>query len=343
MSRRSGLFDLEDVNLKAKLTPTIEKESLTLEEMVISTKINDRRNVNNGKMTIDNAMKIVNRQMEMSGLRPRTMKEYNYTFNRFISAFDLVYVDEITVDKIYEWLHQLGDISNYSKLNRLKSLTALFNRFHENGWIEKRFWKDVKIKVDKKVKEAANENDLNILLSLLDTSKYVGFRDTVAILLLYRCGIRIHTLALLEERHIDFNTNTLVLSGDIMKNHKVLKLPIDDELAELLKRLIKQNDIIRKHYKERNQYVFVTNRGKTIVENSPANAIAKQLCKYAKKFGLKDINAHAIRRSYATNLLKKGASIALISKSLGHSDLGVTTQYLDISVDEVASNLRDYL
>lgn len=336
MTRKSGLFDLDDVNLNAKLAPTMKNE------VAVST-IKDYKKPQNERVTIENAMKIVNRQMEMSGLRPRTIKEYNYTLNRFATAFDLVYLDEITVEKIYEWLHLLGNISNFSKLNRLKSLTALFNRFNENGWYEKKFWKDVKIKVDKKVKEAANENNLNILLSLLDTSKFVGFRDTVAILVLYRTGIRINTLALLEERHIDFKTNTLVLSGDIMKNHKFLKLPIDEELVELLQRLIKQNDIIRKHYKEKNQYVFVTNRGKTIVENSPANAIAKQLCKYAKRFGLKDINAHAIRRSYATNLLKKGASIALISKSLGHSDLGVTTQYLDISVDEVAESLRDFL
>lgn len=72
-------------------------------------------------------------------------------------------------------------------------------------------------------------------------------------------------------------------------------------------------------------------------------AISKQLNKYSKRFGLENINAHAIRRAYAKNLHDKGASIALISKALGHSDLAVTTQYLDLDVEEVAKDLREYL
>lgn len=42
-------------------------------------------------------------------------------------------------------------------------------------------------------------------------------------------------------------------------------------------------------------------------------------------------------------ILNKGASVPLISKALGHSDIAVTTQYLDLNVDEVANDLREYL
>lgn len=52
---------------------------------------------------------------------------------------------------------------------------------------------------------------------------------------------------------------------------------------------------------------------------------------------------HAIRRAYAKNLHEKGASIALISKALGHSDLAVTTQYLELGIEEVAKDLREFL
>ena len=62
-----------------------------------------------------------------------------------------------------------------------------------------------------------------------------------------------------------------------------------------------------------------------------------------KRFGLENINAHAIRRAYAKRFYDKGASIALISKALGHSDLAVTTQYLDLSVEEVANELKSFL
>lgn len=73
------------------------------------------------------------------------------------------------------------------------------------------------------------------------------------------------------------------------------------------------------------------------------NSSKSSNCVISKQFGLENINAHAIRRVYAKNLHEKGASIALISKSLGHSDLAVTTQYLEIDIEEVAKDLRDYL
>lgn len=41
--------------------------------------------------------------------------------------------------------------------------------------------------------------------------------------------------------------------------------------------------------------------------------------------------------------MEKGASIPLISKALGHSDLAVTTQYLDLNVEEVANSLKEFL
>lgn len=39
----------------------------------------------------------------------------------------------------------------------------------------------------------------------------------------------------------------------------------------------------------------------------------------------------------------RGGSIELISKALGHSGLAVTTQYLVLDVEEVASDLRECL
>ncbi|WP_342504489.1 tyrosine-type recombinase/integrase [Lysinibacillus sp. FSL L8-0126] len=42
---------------------------------------------------------------------------------------------------------------------------------------------------------------------------------------------------------------------------------------------------------------------------------------------------HNIRRSYATNLCRKGVNVAVISKALGRSSLVVTERYLEIDVD----------
>lgn len=214
----------------------------------------------------------------------------------------------------------------------------------ENGWIKERFWKTIKIKVDKTIKKPSEESELRILLSLLDKTTYAGFRDSVAILLIYKTGIRITTLGLLEEKHIDFTNKVLSLTGDIMKSHRALKLPLDDDMCSLLRQLIEINQELRNEFCEKNTYIFLTSMATPIKNTvSPSNLIAKNLWKYSKRYGLKNVNAHSIRRLYAQNLVKKGANINLVSHALGHNNLQTTSRYLYLDEEVVAKNLREYL
>lgn len=322
MGRKRGIFSV-DVN-----------------EIEISKQ---NENVRKDSMTIPKALVTIYQQMRIAGNRERTIDSYNYIFNQFVQFNKLAYVEDINADTLYNYLDSL-EVAQQTKLIRLKSIKAVLGKFHNNGWLREKFWSYIQIKIDKEVKKSAKANDVDILLSLLDKNTFIGFRDTVAILTLYRTGIRIRTLGELTERHIDFDNLYLNMDGTILKNHKFLRLPIDKELANLLKVLIEQNNQIREYYKVQNKNIFITQNGLPINDSkSSNNAISKQLHKYSVKYELPNINAHALRRGYATQLLKRGANIALISKALGHSDLGVTTQYLDLDIDEVATNLRDFL
>ncbi|WP_404427043.1 site-specific integrase [Ureibacillus chungkukjangi] len=322
MTKKLGLFDIE-----------------------IDTKFLKKTQVGDTVPTsraITDALEIISKQMHSSGYRERTINDYNKIVNDFQKTMDVVYLQELNVDTIYNWLQQMN-VSNQTKLTRLKALKSFLGKCFNNGWYDKKFWMTVQIKVDKYVKKGAKESDIELLLSLLDLKTFIGLRDATAILTMYKTGIRINTLGKLQEKHIDFHEKSLKLDGSIMKNHKFLKLPIDDQLLQLLRVLIHYNNKIREHYKEQNDNVFISFKGTTLNTKSPNNAISKQLTKYSKNYGLQNISPHAIRRAYAKNLLKKGASVALISKALGHSDLAVTTQYLDLDVEEVAKDLRDYL
>ncbi|WP_413509378.1 tyrosine-type recombinase/integrase [Carnobacterium maltaromaticum] len=147
----------------------------------------------------------------------------------------------------------------------------------------------------------------------------------------------------LKREDIDFENKVLLLNGEIMKNHKFSKLPLSEELLNMIEVLIQQNKIIRKRMKQRNKLVFITQKGDTIQKYNNTNAIRKRLTKYALDYNLKNINPHSIRRGYALNLLKKGASVVLISKALSHSDIAVTTKYLYLDTEETLDELRTYL
>ncbi|XRD24246.1 site-specific integrase [Lysinibacillus fusiformis] len=326
MTKKSGLFDVDFTLTTKERTASIKGEKTT-----------DAR-----YKLFSEAVGTIISQMEVSGYRPRTIKDYDTVLMNFSKSAGVTYLEEITVDTIYSWLDGM-QVVNQTKLTRLKVLKSFLGKCFINGWLNLNFWQSINVKVDRKVKKGAKPNDIAILVSLIDKSTFIGLRDATAILTMYKTGIRINTLGQLGESHIDWENQMLVLNGAILKNHQMLKLPLDEQLLCLYRMLIQCNDKIREHYGHKNKYLFISAKGTTLNTKSTNNAISKQLTKYAKRFGLKNINAHAIRRAYAKRLHDKGASIAIISKALGHSDLAVTTQYLDLDVEEVAKDLREYL
>jgi len=239
---------------------TKKKEILTIEEDFgyLQYTLNDtiQNQAFYSKITIQKAFLIIKRQMEVSNYRPRTISDYELYVTRFASKMNLQYLDEIDVNAIYSWLDTM-EVSPQTKLSRLKCLKAFLSKCMDNGWIRQRFWKQINIKVDLKVKEAASERELRILLSLLDMKDFVQLRDATAALLIYKSGIRMNSISQLKETHIDFNQRLLKLDGHIMKNHQEIILPFDDTLNDLLRALVKHNNKIRREYGVKNEFIFI--------------------------------------------------------------------------------------
>lgn len=325
-----------------------EVNGVELLDFTIGSAANEKQSDNlAGNMPIPVALKTVMRQLQAIGRRPRTIQSYTDIFTWFVDSTGIKYVHELNSNVIYEYLDSC-DVSLSTKLIRLKTIKAVLSRFFDNGWLQYRFWTGINIRLDKKVKEGANVEDIMFLINAIDKTTFTGLRNAIAILLCYRTGLRIETLGKLRERHIDYTSEELVLDGSVQKNRSVLRLPLDAQLIDNLRILIRENDKIRKHYRDNkgvnNDYLFITYRGTGIINTkSNSNAISKALSKYARDYGLSNINVHAIRRAYAKNLLDQGANIALISKALGHADLATTTQYLYLSESEVSNSLRDFL
>lgn len=293
-------------------------------------------------MTIEQALSVILKQLEISGCRERTLYDYNTIVHYFIRDTKVKYLNDITGEVIYTWLEMMN-VKNTTKLTRLKCLKAFLGRCFDNGWYANKFWRSVNIKVDTEIKEGATDEDINLLLSVLDHTKFLNLRNATAVLLMYRCGLRIGTIARMSEKQVDFVNQRLQLDGEVMKNHKGLILPIDEQLTYLLQVLIKQNHLIREEYKENNSNLFITIKGKPTTNSITSNSIQKQLRKYTLNYGIKNINPHALRRGFAKNLYAKSNDLLLVSKALGHNDLSVTTKYLHTELTDVADKLKEYL
>lgn len=302
-----------------------------------------RQDVRVADMAIQDALEIILRQMKLSGSRPRTMQCYKIDVTAFMQVTGAVKLEDITVENIYKWLGQYEGVKPITLRSRLKTLKAFLGKCNVNGWLPVQFWRSIHIKVDEEEKFGATEKDVKLLLSMLDLTDFVELRDAVAILLMYKAGLRVATLCGLEERHVDLQNGCLNLTPDIMKNHKALKMPINSQICQFLSVLIQTNRKIREHTGDCNQRIFISRRGGEAQSAYNHNVIQQRLRIYAKRWKLENINPHGLRRGFAQNLLRNGATVPLISKALGHSDLAVTTKYLYLSKEEVADSLRDFV
>jgi len=299
--------------------------------------------LSNDDLTIEEALEQVVNQMELSGLRPRTILDYRRYVIALAETCNIRMLNEINAQSIYSYLSSLK-VANSTKLIRLKCIKAFLERCLGNGWIERPYWRDINIKVSTPVKKETSERDILYVLSSLDLSDFMQLRDAATILIIYQTGIRVRTAALLRESYVNFDELSIRIPGEDVKNHDSLVLPIDKRLASILSALIAQNEKVRRFNGVNNDYLFITKTGDNCLKTPTNNNLARRLNVYRKKFNLENFSAHAIRRAFAKSVyLRSGRDLALVSKALGHSDFAVTSRYLNLSSDEVADELRKYL
>lgn len=145
MTKKSGIFDVDFTLTTKELTASIKEE----------------KTVTARYKPFSEALGTIVNQMEVSGYRPRTIKDYNTVLMNFSKSTGVTYLEEIAVDTIYSWLDSM-QVVNQTKLTRLKVLKSFLGKCFTNGWLSLNFWQSINVKVDKKVKK---EQSLMTLLS----------------------------------------------------------------------------------------------------------------------------------------------------------------------------------
>jgi integrase/recombinase XerD len=89
----------------------------------------------NGSLLITTALDVITRQMKISGNRSRTISDYILHVQHFQTITNVQYVSDITADTVYRWLDSMN-VSNQTKLARLKCLKAFLSRCFDKRWIK---------------------------------------------------------------------------------------------------------------------------------------------------------------------------------------------------------------
>lgn len=172
----------------------------------------------------------------------------------------------------------------------------------------------------KHLPEYLTTEEVDRLEAAIDLSTREGHRNRAIIEVLFSCGLRVSELTHLKMSGLYLQEHFIRVTG---KGRKERLVPISDKaIRELTFWFDDRNKMNIKPGEE--DYVFLNNRGHHLTRTMIL-IMAKRLGEAA---GIeKTISPHTLRHSFATALLKGGASLRVIQELLGHAGIGTTEIY----------------
>jgi integrase/recombinase XerC len=285
-----------------------------------------------------------------------------------VSALDPADVDLATIRAFLADLYRQGHARS-SAARKLSALRAFGRYLRREGWIET----DpaalaVAPRREQKVAAHLSVDEMSRLLEMPDTSTPLGRRDRAILELFYASGVRLSELVGLDledvnlsarmvrvmgkgakERLVPFNDAARQALGAWFKDRAVLRAALVNSPAPIQGAQRKQGTPgqrlkagspvpgARRQPGDAREPLFVNARGTRLTGRSVQRLVARYVAGCSTRFG---ISPHALRHSFATHLLQRGADLRAIQELLGHVQLSTTQRYTHVNAAELLEVYR---
>jgi integrase/recombinase XerD len=177
--------------------------------------------------------------------------------------------------------------------------------------------------------DSLSVEEVQRLLTSVDTSDAYGLRDRAMLETLYACGLRVSECIGLRQRDVMPELELVRVFG---KGSKERLVPIGTVALTWIARYQAEarGKLIRTS--QTDDVLFLSSRG-TALSRMALWKILRNACEAA---GLeKRVHPHMFRHSFATHLLEGGADLRAVQEMLGHADIATTQIYTHIDRDYV--------
>lgn len=164
------------------------------------------------------------------------------------------------------------------------------------------------------------------MLCRCDRRTRIGLRDFAVLTLLIRLGLRAGEVAGLELDALDWRQGEVVVHG---KGKTLSRLPIPQDAGQALSAYLVRRPRVD------SRALFL--RSRAPLQRLTQTGITHLVAKASQRAGLARVCPHQLRHTLATEMLRRGATLAQIAQVLRHRSLATTAIYA--KVDRVA--LRD--
>jgi integrase/recombinase XerD len=181
--------------------------------------------------------------------------------------------------------------------------------------------------------ETLSREQVEAILAGADVGKPLGLRNRAIYELIYSSGLRVSEAAGLNLRDVSLPEGIVRVRG---KGNKERMVPFGGEAAFWLKRYVEEGrPALAKS--GRTQALFLGRTGKRLSRKG----MWKNYAALTLPLGAGS-RIHALRHSYATELLKGGADLRSVQELLGHADLATTQIYTHVDQALIRESLKRY-
>jgi integrase/recombinase XerC len=181
-----------------------------------------------------------------------------------------------------------------------------------------------------------SEQEMARLVTAPASYQPLARRDRAILELFYAAGLRLSELAGLDADDVNLSAQMVRTLG---KGGKQRLVPFNTSTVTAIRAylgdretLIKERPAKAGRYERRADPLFVNYRGTRLTVRS----IDRLVRRYAAASGVRPgVSPHALRHSFATHLLQRGADLRAIQELLGHARLSTTQRYTHVNAAQL--------
>jgi integrase/recombinase XerD len=258
------------------------------------------------------------------GLAKNTLLAYERDIRLFLKIIDkeAELVQEQDLLLFRATLQERGYAAS-SIYRAVMALKVFFRFLKREKWLPQEralYWETPKLW--QLVPEVLTQKEMERLLAQPQPTDFAGARDLAILETLYACGLRVSELCGLSIQDVEETAVRVKGKGG------------KERIVPIAKRAVEAIDHYLLHFRKSDaeSALFLTKKGRRIGRT----AVWARVKLYAKAAGLaKKISPHTFRHSFATHLLENGADLRVIQELLGHSQIGTTDRYTQVSTKQM--------
>ena len=164
----------------------------------------------------------------------------------------------------------------------------------------------------------------------------LGRRDRAILEVFYASGLRLSELAGLDIDDVNLSARMVRVLG---KGGKERLVPFNTSAGRCLRRYLqgRQHLVATTRARAVDEPLFVNFRGTRLTSRSIDRIVRRSVAVCSARLG---ISPHALRHSFATHLLQRGADLRVIQELLGHARLSTTQRYTHVNAAQLLEVYR---